>query len=138
MVVDTSLLIKSKEDAFKTERICCFVDTSTELNIALSSDKDTLLRRLYEEKSLMTKPIKNLHSKEEGRCIMNKNPNNLNIDLDYVFTIISEHTFWFISAVVGDARTNLIGWLYHKPIFEMNSYVIVLNEKEVVNYEKKM
>ena len=116
------------------------MEGSTELAIALSSGKENLLRRIYEEKTLITKPLKNLHNKKLGkkRCIFEKNPETLNLELNNVFGIISEHTFWTFANVFAGFRKNLFGWLYNKPIFEMNSHMVFLNEKHVIDFARKL
>lgn len=140
MVVDTSSLIKSREDAFKTERTCCFMENSTELTIALESDKENIIRRMLDEKSLVTKPIKNLYNKGyRDKCILENNYKNFNIETNKIFTVISEIKFWLFAGVFGSLRQGLIGWLYsEKPIFEMNFHIPVFNEKEVVDLSRKM
>ena len=128
MIVDTSSLIKSKEDALKTERICCFIDGSTELSIALSSGKENVLSRLYEEKSLLTKSSKNLYNQvKRDKCILEQKYETANLELDNIFSISSEHTFWALTVIFGSFRQNLAGWIYtEKPIFEMNFHIISL------------
>ena len=57
--------------ALKSKKTCCFGEGSTEITIALHASKENIVRRLYEEKSIIKKPIKGLRNfKESKRCII--------------------------------------------------------------------
>lgn len=51
VVVDGSELIKNEEDIMSTRLVHCWLESETELNLALQSPRSSLLSRIYHEKS---------------------------------------------------------------------------------------
>ena len=134
MVINTDSLIISREDALKTKRTCCFLEGNTELNLALAASKENILRRLYEEKSIITKPIENLKNRvKRDRCIIEKGIYNFELKLNGLFNVITE-TAAFATGGLVTARENLIVWFNSNPIYEMNSHLVIRNVKQFVDH----
>ena len=89
VIVDNSILIKSGEEALRSEKILCLLEGNTEQSIATESPKENIFRRIYEERGPMIRPIRNLRNKKQGKyCILEKILDNIEMDPKGLFTII--------------------------------------------------
>ena len=75
VVVDTSELMKSVSDLFKANRPVCFLLKDTEMNLALNSPKNTILSRLFYEKTwLREDQVNEMAVLNSKRCLAPMDP----------------------------------------------------------------
>ena len=67
-VVDTSQLVKDKQDLLSTQKVVCIFKKGLLHNLASSSSKNSLLRKIYYEKSRLRPEMKMLRELYGDRC----------------------------------------------------------------------
>ena len=75
VVVDTSDLIKNSVDLMKTKKIVCFLNKDSEMNFALRLPKNTILSRIFYEKTYFRDDQMNekLYLRKD-RCLIDLDP----------------------------------------------------------------
>lgn len=94
IIIDTSDILKNEYDILKNkERIHCYLHGETELQISINSPKNTVLHKIYYEKSLFHK-YQNEERKllEDDRCIMKKTFSMVKLAQSKVFFILTKVT----------------------------------------------
>lgn len=102
VVLDTSNLIRTKEEIFTIRKIACFMDKEEEVNMAINTpDKKNLLTRIFNEKNILREDMKKERSiLKNNKCLLTKNSNMLALAESDVFFISSmaSASFMFILA----------------------------------------
>ena len=91
VVVDTSVLMKSASDLFKADSPACFYMKDTEMNLAINSPKNTILSRLFYEKTYFRKDqVEVMAALNSKRCLMPFDPNSAELLKNDGSVIISQ------------------------------------------------
>ena len=88
VVVDTSQIVKNADDAFNSQRTLCMVEHDTEYQIATTSGERNVLRRLFEQKAKINKPMKGL--KNKSHCLLSNNPSLADLDFMNIFGLCNQ------------------------------------------------
>lgn len=73
VVIDTSKLIRSKEDILNTDKVSCFIENESEIKIAQTASKGSIMNRIYKEKiHLREDMIKERNLIKKDHCVIEK------------------------------------------------------------------
>lgn len=104
-----------------TKRVHCFISDETELKISVNSPKNSILFRIYDEKSKFTEG----YEFEQGtvkneRCIMKKSMAMSVLSESRVFFVLTKVTAYFLLLFFSHFGIVNKIWQSTEPIFEVN------------------
>lgn len=89
VVVDDSLLIKNFDDVMRTDRVHCFIDGETELLLSQFSPPETVMGKIYSEKSDVVGNELAMFRGKHSKCILKMQLDNMvNINEKMFFTFL--------------------------------------------------
>ena len=139
LVVDSSGVIKDKEDIFKTNRTACYLENDIEHSLALASPNDSLLTRIYHEKTKLTKPMPGLRNKRiKDRCIIEKSIDNADFHVDDAFGVVGEQMAYILLRGLSDVKSKNIIWVCQNEVYSLNFHIYHLNSPEYLYYDKML
>ena len=93
-------------------------DEDTEHKIATLSNVNNVIRKLFEKKARIVKPIKGLAS-NKTYCLINSRAGLAQIDLFFFYTILGYPKTSVLLSFLANFKSDIIAWL-SKPIYNFN------------------
>lgn len=129
VVIDTSKLIKTEEEIFKSDKVACFIDGEQEMNIAKSPNANNLLSKIYNKKTyLRSDMVKERKMLNKDRCLIKKDTSMFDLFQSDIFNIGSQVFFDFL--LLYQSQLDLIKkiWLSDQKIMEYDLVMYFNNE----------
>ena len=123
-MVDTSQLIKNRDDIFRADRVACFVDQEQEMNIIQSSKnlQKSLLSKIFHEKTFFSEdmvPERQLLKRD--RCFVKRDFSLLNlIKSPHVFFVCSQTIMDFILVLISMLEKGTSLWISEEIVQQYN------------------
>lgn len=137
LVVDSSAVIKDKNDIFKTDRTACYLEGDIEHNLALTSPNDSLLTRIFNTKTKLTKPMLGLRNKRiKDRCIVEKSIDNADFHVDNAFGVVGEQMAYVLLGGLSEVKSKNLIWIGQNEVYSLNYHIYHLNSPAYDHYDK--
>lgn len=137
LVVDSSGVIKNTADIFTTNRTACYLENDIEHTLALTSPNNSLLTRIYHEKTKLTKPMAGLRNKRiKDRCIIEKSIDNADFHVDDAFGVVGEQMAYVLLRGLSDIKSKNIIWVCQNEVYSLNFHIYHLNSPQYLYYDK--
>ena len=104
------------------------IKLSRSFQIATLSSKENPIRKVFDRKSRLIKPIDGVNEEFE-RCLLEKSAKSARIDTKEVFTIIAEQSAYVAAAFIANVKSNLLGWL-SDPVYLQNLHIYHIIEED--------
>lgn len=140
VVIDTFDLIKNTRELLNTKKVVCFLNRDTEMNLAINSPKNTILSKLFHEKTrLRDDQVKEKLFLNNQHCLMKldvKMAEMLKSDILLVISKVESNFHLMLYAEVGFPDKI---WIFNKNI-QLYNVVTYYNERNSINkfeFEKR-
>lgn len=121
VVIDTSDIIKDKQDLFSSKRVNCFMDEETETNMALTAPKGSILSKLYDEKTILSeRMVKEKSILKNDRCLFKRDSSIVSLLNSYLYLTGSETAFYFLEIAFSQFGSLGKIWILDQDIYEFN------------------
>lgn len=134
-VVDTSKLISSPQDIFRSRRTACFLDQDQEINMVRNPGfpKKALLYRVFNERTFFAKDM--IAEKEmfkSDRCIIK---GNVNFASDRTFFVAAQTFMSFLLVLISMFEKSKSIWISDESLYEY-SLVAYYSKRHPYNQQR--
>ena len=90
-LLDTSFLLKNRDDLLGTKKVFCFTAAGTGHHLAMGLPRSTLLSRLFHEKTVFRpEQAEEARIANSDRCLIRRNPNNFQLIAKGILLVMAQ------------------------------------------------